>query len=64
MIGELLQELIGGGAFGTIVMVVLMVSFAAIVYWTIRIDKKHVERMGHLPLESDQEMPGSGVKHG
>lgn len=64
MIGELLQQLTGGGAFATVVMVMLLISYAAVIVWAIRLDRKHIEHMGHLPLESDNEMPGSGVRHG
>ncbi len=64
MIGELLQELTGGGAFGTAVMIMILISYAAVIVWATRLDKNHIEHMGHLPLESEEKMSGSGARHG
>ncbi|HWO57792.1 MAG TPA: hypothetical protein VNN55_09520 [bacterium] len=53
MLKGLMDQVGGGDGFGLVALLVLLAAFVAIIIWTYRIDRRHVERMSRMPLEPD-----------
>jgi cbb3-type cytochrome oxidase subunit 3 len=42
------------GVFGLISMILFFLIFLGVIYWTIRADKKYLEKMESMPLDSSK----------
>lgn len=61
MYKDILQQIDGIEIFPIIALVIFFVCFTTVVIWTMRLDKKTVNEMAHLPLDSDE--PATGVNN-
>ena len=52
MIKEIIGSIAHSSLFGVIGTVITFMLFVIIVVWTIRLDKRYVENMRQMPLES------------
>lgn len=54
MFRDVLSNLGGLGWYGLLSTLLFFACFIAVVIWVLRIKKPHVDKMKHLPLESDK----------
>lgn len=55
MISEHLSKIDGISIFPEVSLILFFFFFAVAIIWVLRLDKKHIIRMGNLPLESNSE---------
>jgi len=65
MLSDVVQHISGAHVPGIVGTVLMMIGFVGVVIWAIRLDKRHIAHMSHLPL--DLHEPGDddrGVHNG
>ena len=53
MYKEVLQSIKGIDVFAVIALIIFILFFVLVVLQVIRMDKNHIKKMAHLPLESE-----------
>jgi cbb3-type cytochrome oxidase subunit 3 len=62
VISDLIESMAGVEFFGLLSLFIFLILFSAIIYWTIKADKKYLDKMKNLPLDNS---PMNGdVNHG
>jgi len=71
MIREALQQVQGGEIAAIAGMILMLGAFVAMVFWAIRLPRKHVDHMKNLPLDAnnstggdDEDERDQGANHG
>jgi cbb3-type cytochrome oxidase subunit 3 len=52
MFKQIFESMSDIGIFGLISMILFFLIFLGVIYWTIRADKKYLEKMENMPLDS------------
>jgi cbb3-type cytochrome oxidase subunit 3 len=62
MIRDLIESMAGIEIFGLLSLFIFLIIFSAVIYWTIKADKKYLDKMKNLPL--DNSSMNGDVNHG
>lgn len=62
MIGEVLSSIKGVGIYPTISLVLFFTVFVAMIIMTMRLDRKYIEKMSKMPLDTDDKPQTDGVR--
>ena len=62
MIRDLIESMAGIEIFGLLSLFIFLIIFSAIIYWTIKADKKYLDKMKNLPL--DNSSTNGDINHG
>jgi cbb3-type cytochrome oxidase subunit 3 len=54
MFKDIFESMSGINIFGLISMIFFFLVFLGVIYWAIRADKKYLEKMENMPLESSK----------
>jgi cbb3-type cytochrome oxidase subunit 3 len=54
MFKDIFESMSGINIFGLISMIFFFLVFLGVIYWAIRADKKYLEKMENIPLESSK----------
>jgi len=63
MIRETLSNLHESGLFGTLSTVLFLFVFVGAFLWVAVLNKKHVNKMSHMPLEASENFDTQGDKN-
>lgn len=53
MIQNVMQAITGIEVFPIIGLLIFFAFFTGVIFWTVRLDNNHVQKMANLPLEPD-----------
>jgi cbb3-type cytochrome oxidase subunit 3 len=62
VIRDLIESMAGIEIFGLLSLFIFLIIFSAVIYWTIKADKKYLDKMKNLPL--DNSSMNGDVNHG
>ena len=54
MFKQIFESMSDIGVFGLIAMIFFILIFLGIIYWTIKADKKYLNKMENMPLDSSK----------
>jgi cytochrome c oxidase cbb3-type subunit IV len=60
MLRRILENTEGADVYAIIGLIIFILSFAGIVIWLFRADRKYITKMKNLPLEDDEQINTKG----
>jgi cytochrome c oxidase cbb3-type subunit IV len=64
MLRRILENTEGADVYAIAGLIIFLLSFAGIVVWLFRADKKYIKKMKNLPLEDDNQINTTGENNG
>jgi cytochrome c oxidase cbb3-type subunit IV len=64
MLRRILENTEGADVYAIAGLIIFILSFAGIVVWLFRADKKYIKKMKNLPLEDDNQINTTGENNG
>jgi cytochrome c oxidase cbb3-type subunit IV len=64
MLRRILENTEGADVYAIAGLIIFLLSFAGIVVWLFRADKKYINKMKNLPLEDDNQINTTGENNG